>query len=227
MTDTNNEKSVVYKITNPSGRIYVGKTKHFTKRMLYYKNANCKTQPVLLKSILKHGWEAHSVEIIEEVLISEADDREKYWINEYKCNLSRHPNNNGMNCTDGGDGQCGRKLSEDAKRRIGDANKGNTYRRGCKMPSHVMDILLKANIGRKQSKEHQEKKALTRVLSGKSLPCVVHSHKTGEFIGEYRSITEACNDLNISEVRNRAYQVANGVKNRNQTKGYVFKYKDT
>lgn len=55
---------VIYKITNPSGKVYIGQTMDFIKRKSKYKQLQCKNQPKIYASILKHGWEKHSLEII-------------------------------------------------------------------------------------------------------------------------------------------------------------------
>lgn len=53
----------VYKITSPSGKIYVGSGKLYM-RYLSYKNGWTKFQRRLDHSIKKHGWEAHTFEVI-------------------------------------------------------------------------------------------------------------------------------------------------------------------
>jgi hypothetical protein len=45
--------------------------------------------------------------------------------------------------------------------------------------------------------------------------------KSGNFIGEYKSQTECCNELNLSS--SRVSEVSNGIKK--STSGYVIKYK--
>jgi predicted GIY-YIG superfamily endonuclease len=36
----------IYKITSPSGRIYIGKTTNLKERLKHYKYLKCKTQPI-------------------------------------------------------------------------------------------------------------------------------------------------------------------------------------
>ena len=45
----------IYKITSPSGKIYIGQSKDINLRIIYYKNARCKCQQKLYYSILKYG----------------------------------------------------------------------------------------------------------------------------------------------------------------------------
>lgn len=57
----------VYKITSPSGKIYIGSTyQKIDKRWNVYKNLSCKTQCKLYRSLKKYGPEAHVFEIIWE-----------------------------------------------------------------------------------------------------------------------------------------------------------------
>lgn len=58
--------SGVYKITNPSGAIYIGSSKHIEKRFSQYKNLRNNEQHKLRNSIIKYGYENHNFEILEE-----------------------------------------------------------------------------------------------------------------------------------------------------------------
>jgi hypothetical protein len=46
----------IYKITSPSGKIYIGKTKHFEKRIKQYKGLKEKDQRKLFYSFQKYGY---------------------------------------------------------------------------------------------------------------------------------------------------------------------------
>jgi len=92
-----NKIGYIYKITNPNGWVYIGKTKNTKNRFNQYKNLNCKSQPALYNSLLKYGYDSHQVEVIHEC---EYDNLSKYeidFISEYN---SFH---NGLNATFGGD----------------------------------------------------------------------------------------------------------------------------
>lgn len=54
----------IYKITSPSGKIYIGSSINIEKRIKYYKSLNCKGQTKLYNSIQKYGWENHLFEVI-------------------------------------------------------------------------------------------------------------------------------------------------------------------
>jgi len=56
----------IYKITSPSGKIYIGSSINIDKRIKYYSSGNCKGQIRLFNSIVKYGWNNHILEILEE-----------------------------------------------------------------------------------------------------------------------------------------------------------------
>lgn len=70
----------IYKITNPEGKIYIGKSKNIEGRFEAYKLLNCKKQPRLFQSLAKYGWVNHSFEIIEECSLNVLTERENYYI---------------------------------------------------------------------------------------------------------------------------------------------------
>ena len=70
----------VYKITNPSGRIYIGSSRNIDYRWSQYKTlSNSINQVVLHRSFKKYGIDAHEFEVVEECSIDELYDRERYW----------------------------------------------------------------------------------------------------------------------------------------------------
>lgn len=89
--------SGIYKLTSPSGKIYIGQSKDVHvrwadhKRSIFGKAFKC---PKLSCAIAKYGWDNFEKEIIEECCSSLLDERESYWIMfhnsmllGYNCNL--------------------------------------------------------------------------------------------------------------------------------------------
>lgn len=72
-------KTGIYKITSPSGKVYIGKAKNINSRKSRYKNLHCSEQPKIYRSIKKYGWEQHIFEIIEECLSDNLIEREIHW----------------------------------------------------------------------------------------------------------------------------------------------------
>jgi group I intron endonuclease len=56
----------VYKITSPSGKVYVGSSMHILKRWWYYRKMRCKEQVKIYNSFVKHGVDNHIFEIVKE-----------------------------------------------------------------------------------------------------------------------------------------------------------------
>ena len=105
---------VIYKITSPSGRIYVGKTKRPKIRVWEYRWRSKKRKSIVHDSIKGYGWEAHKFEIIEELPDEMLNDREVFWIKELNTFYLDNPL--GMNMTRGGDGG-GQSWMHDIERR--------------------------------------------------------------------------------------------------------------
>ena len=99
----------VYKITSPTGRVYVGKTTRINDRISYYRNNNKGGQKILDSSIKKYGWDQHIFEIIDEAPVDQLNELEIKYIKEF--NTFHYDNPNGMNLTKGGEGLLGRKHS--------------------------------------------------------------------------------------------------------------------
>ena len=113
----------IYKIINPSGKVYIGQTINLKGRLNYYKSNNCQHQKILYNSIKKYGWVNHKFEIIEECVVDDGkallNEREIYWID----NLGSF-GDGGMNCNKGGNGNVGRVCSLETRIKIGLGNKG-------------------------------------------------------------------------------------------------------
>ena len=66
----------IYKITSPSGKIYIRQSVCIKSRWASYRVLNCKGQPKLYRSLNKHGVKNHVFEVIEECKIIELNERE-------------------------------------------------------------------------------------------------------------------------------------------------------
>ena len=84
----------IYKITSPSGRIYIGKAVNIEKRWLtYHRIKGVKGQTRLYRSLVKHGVQNHTFEIVEECLFEQLNIRERYWQDYFDVT-----GENGLNC---------------------------------------------------------------------------------------------------------------------------------
>lgn len=101
----------IYKITSPSGKVYIGKSINIEKRWdVYLKIYGCEQQVKLFNSLCKYGSINHIFEIIEECSIEQLNEREIYYIKLYDSI------NNGLNLTEGGDGGNLNEESEELRR---------------------------------------------------------------------------------------------------------------
>lgn len=93
----------IYKITSPTGKIYIGQAVNLDNRRKDYESYNCKAQRYLYSSLKKYGFEQHLFEIIieGEFTLEELNRLEVKYIKEF--NSFRGWTKMGMNLTTGGD----------------------------------------------------------------------------------------------------------------------------
>lgn len=109
----------IYKITSPTHRIYVGRTRNIQTRAQRYRGGFCHKQRKLYASIQKYGWEAHQLEVIERTSFALLAEREKFWIQELKTfNTQR-----GLNLTRGGESNDGHKHTRKSKSKMSQAKR--------------------------------------------------------------------------------------------------------
>lgn len=91
---------IIYKITSPSGKSYIGQTKQLARiRLNDYKNLSCTSQPKIYAAIKKYGWENMKKEVLCECSSQEElNEKEKFYIKEFNS-WKR-----GYNCDAGGIG---------------------------------------------------------------------------------------------------------------------------
>ena len=74
----------IYKITSPSGKVYIGQSVDIEKRIKKYKCIyNSRGQIALNNSFKKYGYENHKFEVVEECDITILNERERYWQDYY------------------------------------------------------------------------------------------------------------------------------------------------
>jgi group I intron endonuclease len=73
------QEGFIYKITSPTGKIYIGSTIDTIERFKHYKNLDCKGQRKLYNSLLRHGYENHTIEIIETCSIGNLFKLERHY----------------------------------------------------------------------------------------------------------------------------------------------------
>lgn len=134
----------IYKITSPSGRVYIGQSVDIKSRFSHYKRLDCKGQIKLFKSLKKYGCKAHIFEVIEECSVEDLSNREGFWQDFYDSIKK------GMNCRRvSTDDKSGYDSPETIEKRAS-AQRGNKrpnssgekhHNFGKKMPKYLRDKL--------------------------------------------------------------------------------------
>lgn len=111
------KKGVIYKLTSPNGKVYIGQTINVNQRKKKYKYKKFNGQIKLWLDCEKYHWNPIDYfEIIEECECGKnksiINEREIYWIYFYDSF------NNGLNCNNGGNGNLGKKVSDETKKKI-------------------------------------------------------------------------------------------------------------
>jgi group I intron endonuclease len=140
-------KTGIYKITSPSGRIYIGQSVDIDKRFLDYKKLRCKKQYIIYNSIIKYGFESHKFEIICLCKLNELNDIERYYQDLYNVMSVNGMNLRLTTATD----RVG-VLSKEIKEKISKTKKGNCY-----LSDDAKIHLSKINKGKVFSQETKNK----------------------------------------------------------------------
>lgn len=133
----------IYKITSPTGRIYVGQSINIYFRFNEYNKLKCKGQVRLYSSFNKHGVHNHTFEIIEECSVENLNERERHW-QEYYNVLSKK----GLNCVLTNTSSKSGVHSNDVRTKIGLGNKGK------KRSDEVKLKISKSRKGKCSGKDH-------------------------------------------------------------------------
>ena len=172
-------KGCIYKITSPNGKIYIGQSKNFNKRMQTYKRAVYQGQPKIENSLRKYGFENHKVDIIfkqDEYNVDVLNTMETQFI--YFFNSVE----DGLNCNYGGDNLSWTEERKDKMRGKNNYMFGKTHTEKSKKL-----ISIKSSIS----------------LIGNDYGCVsIVNTESGK---EYKSIKEAALDYGIKYNTFRAY----------------------
>jgi group I intron endonuclease len=221
--------SGIYKITNPEGEIYIGCTNNLKKRIGNYKIGKIPTQPLMLESLVKFGWDSHKFEILE--YTDNLVEREKYYIQLYNSY------NKGLNANRGGGGvETHTQKTKNLISEKGRANKGKravSHRKGKILPEYMVKA-NKDNKGKREvshwkgkTRSEESKQKMSQSKKGKPNPFnnkpILQFDKQGIFIQEHPSIKAASEIVkgNQSAIHN-ALKKGKGAT----SSSYIWKYKE-
>mgnify|MGYP003463256223 CR=1 FL=1 len=151
----------IYKITSPSGKVYIGQSWNIEDRFRRYRNLRCKTQRKIYSSLIKYGVNEHSFEIVHELpndVKQEILDNYEilYWKQYISCGI------NMMNIREPGKGG---KLSEETKQKLRDGD--HSYKVGIKQSNETIEKRISKTRGKKRSEQQRENISLGK--KGKKL----------------------------------------------------------
>ncbi len=180
----------VYKITSPSGKVYIGSSIDIERRKGEYKNHRVHKQPRLFYSFNKYGFINHIFEVVCECTAYELLSLEYFYGTKFGV-LGKK----GLNCRLPKMDDISVCMSDETKLKIGAANKGNkrpdlsmlnkrkaglTLPEKTKLamsiaqigrthPQSVKDKIKIAHLGKTKSVEHRKNLSISKSLSGKKV----------------------------------------------------------
>ena len=194
--------SIIYKITSPSGKMYIGQTNNFKERLRKYETLACKSQRKLYNSFMKYKFSNHNIDVIyryeSDITQEELDIIEIFYI---KLHDSFHK---GLNLTTGGKGAKGYIFTKKDKLKISINTKGK---------KKSTDTKNKMSIYHKNRPfEHIENNRKARFKP------VLQYDTNGNFIKEWESL--------ISVTSSIKGDIRSCIKGRQKTAaGFMWKYK--
>lgn len=203
----------IYKITSPSGKIYIGQTNNLKRRQREYKYMKCKKQVKLYNSFQFHGYSNHVYSILFEGICNNAilDELEIEFISIFNSFKS------GLNMSTGGAGRRGFKMNENQRlglaavrhRKASDITKQrmSDTRTGVKRSKQTCENISKAKAGVPKSDAHKKSMSISR--KGKSIRRRRCSRPdTGVVYDSIKELAEAMN-INYSALRSRLRKTNN------------------
>lgn len=170
----------IYKITSPSGRVYIGQSKNIKKRFSGYKRMKSSCQSRLHASFLKYGVDNHTFEVIEECEFLQLNKRERFYQDMYDV-----LGPNGLNCVLTSTDTLPEVKSEETRKKLSISNTGKTHTEEARKKVSI------ANIGKVLSEESRKK--LSEARKG-----MVFSEETKRRISESKKGKKTKRDYSLS-----------------------------
>lgn len=204
-------ESGIYKIVNPTGRIYVGQSVNIEVRFKSYRSGNSKTksQIKLFRSFEKYGVELHEFSILELCGIGKLNERERYWQEHYNVL------DGGLNCylTECADKR--RIMSEETKQKISISKIGQTHTNETKNKIALASMGKQYSLGRKRTIEERER--ISKTMKSRGINIADKNPRWGKIgigakpvkhieTGEiFESLKQACTVLGIKYTKGRKH----------------------
>lgn len=217
--------SCIYKLTSPSGKIYVGQAQSMYKRFQDYRRP--RATKYLKRAILKYGLENMKVGILERnIPLDKLDEREQFYLD------TLQPfEDNGYNICRVASTTRGRKrpleelvgISEYRKKMVGELN--NFF--GKNHTEETKQKIREDRLGKKQNKNSIQKRVEKIIKCVKQIDVI-----TKEVVAEYESIQEAgdvtgIKSCSISKVANKIKSIKEGDIINYSAGGYLWVFCDS
>lgn len=230
----------IYKITSPSGKIYIGQSIDIKRRFNYYKNLKNKQQPKLYNSFLKYGVDSHKFEIIELCMQKYLNNVERYYQQKYDTV------NNGLNLMYVKNEHFNGNHSKESREKISKGLKGKPIHENTKkaiinynktriLSPETIEKMRNAQIGKKHSKETIEKQRQKRLGTKRSeatkqkqrdnspkKKAIIQYDLDMNYIAEYNSLSQAIRVLNKKCTTGITHCLSGKYKS---SYGFIWRYK--
>lgn len=172
----------IYKITSPSGKVYIGQSTNIKNRFRQYSvmHSSGRNQIKLWRSFKKYGVDKHIFEIIEECKFENLNKRERYWQDFYDV-LNR---DKGLNLILTKTDKKPKKVSEETKEKMSKSAKGKKKKPFSE--SHLKKLSL-AHMGNNHSEETKEKMRIPIIQLDKK-ECVIREFNSSKQAQEFTGI---------------------------------------
>lgn len=172
----------IYKITSPSGKIYIGQSINIEKRFARYKTDSCKNQIRLSNSFEKYGVLNHKFEIVCECKESELNKLERFY-----QDLNQVTSKKGLNCRLTKTNDRSGSFSEESKLKMSRKPSEETrakLRLACEKRVFTIETRNKISVGNKNKVRTEEQRSNHSKRISKLVICI----QTGIF---YDNVQEA------------------------------------
>lgn len=183
----------IYKITSPTGRVYIGQSWNIEKRKQLYKSLKCERQGKLYNSLTRHSWNKHTFSIIHELPFDTTqqvlDSYETLYLSQYiSCGCKvlniKDPGSRGRHSEESkkkiSQSKMGHVVSIETRLLISKSGKGRIpWNKGRKNPfsESTRQKMSNSKKGRALTEQHRS----NIVEATKGLPKTVeHGHKISE-----------------------------------------------
>jgi group I intron endonuclease len=187
----------IYKITSPSGKVYIGQSFDIKRRFTSYKTLNkSKRQAKLYNSFVKYGVDNHIFEIIEECLVDFLNERERYWQEQYNVLESIK----GLNLCLTSTKDKKHLHSEETRTKISESNKGEKcFWYGKTFSEETKSKMRESRKGYKHTQESLDKMSLSQ--KGRTREDMIGDNNPSKNI-EIREKLKGSNNHNSKKVTN-------------------------